>query len=541
MSNTSSLTINPRALVWITQTSFGISEGATQARVEMAGLAAGLPSEAKPLWTPVTALSHRRKWIDRVRSVAAAPEQNRVGDDSSVYRQFYRQMRAQFFAAIRPAGPVPQQVAIQPVLIIQKPKSASQAKVTTRSLARHHGSVRVETVPGRSVRLATNTQSSTEDARGELIEAAVTPLATAYDVFRQQTENTYKEIAAIAQKLFGVQEASAQEIEKSAPVVAQWVTRMNIQNPTQSPRVPSVLQSQKLAQGAADKLSNDHLNIHGRQDGLRRNEYPIEVHPTPAPTLSPVTNHVVEAFEWSTPVEPVLEETLTTEGWMTIRAADHWPVIYWNPSNKNQAAMISNNTALMLAKRVDLALTPQADTGIVFGKLPAGWEVELSGRAEKVVYLDYHNGLAPTAEAPRTFAFLNVAPGTQMMVIKSVPSGRTSSVGFAVVNGASTYLDFTQMSPRNISGYVLDVGNEAAQPLAGVVVSIVGQANRVFLTGALGTFQFDSVDTISDMPLYLETASVTGYKHRYRVSPMGPVADLKLYRLSDQQIQGWVG
>ena len=199
--------------------------------------------------------------------------------------------------------------------------------------------------------------------------------------------------------------------------------------------------------------------------------------------------------------------------------------------------MISYNTAVTLSKLADAEL--QHDAAIVFGKVPAGWNVEYSDRAEKVLYLDDQNQLTSSSDVPRYFAFLNAAPGAQLVTLKAALGAETAAIAIPVLNGSSTYVDLTAVTKRSFSGYVLDAGAPTRQPISGATVNVVGQPNAVFFTTDSGYFHLSEVYAVSSFPVFVESSTPTGFKHRYRVTP-DHLDEVELYRMSDAQVQGWI-
>jgi hypothetical protein len=246
---------------------------------------------------------------------------------------------------------------------------------------------------------------------------------------------------------------------------------------------------------------------------------------------------VVEAYEWKTAVVDTTSEDVTLEGWKRLRATDHWPVLYWSPNSQARTAMISHNAAVLLAKLADVQL--QADAAIVFGKIPAGWNVEFSDRAEKVIYTDETNRLDASSEGARYFTFLNAAPGAQLITLKATLGAETAAVAVPVLNGSSTYLDLTSVSKRPFNGYVLDATAQTRKGVSGAAVSVIGQPNAVFFATESGYFNLSEVYAIGSYPVYAETSTPQGFKHRYRITP-GKMENIELFRMSDAQVQGWV-
>jgi len=191
----------------------------------------------------------------------------------------------------------------------------------------------------------------------------------------------------------------------------------------------------------------------------------------------------------------------------------------------------------MLSKFSDSQI--QADAAIVFGKIPMGWEVEYSDRAEKVVYLNAQNQTEATPENVRYFAFMNAAPGAQVVTLKAALGSETAAVVVPVLNGSSTYLDLTAVTKRPLSGYVLDASAQSRKGIASASIGVVGQPSAVFFTTESGYFHLSEVYAIGTYPVFVETTTPVGFKHRYRVAP-GKMDGVDLYRLGDDQVRGWV-
>lgn len=395
-----------------------------------------------------------------------------------------------------------------------------------------------------------------------LTSASVTSNSLAgYESFLKQTEGTYRQLSVLSQQTFAPAHVTthamteapvstvatqilspsnallvspvpgySRQVEYSTTDLYKMWKAWNARNqaaPVAAPRAPVAPPAPAIA--LAQNFEKSFLIAQAAEDKATVTDAPEAVVPS-APM-------VVEAFEWNTAVADSSRETITLEGWTRLQAADHWPVIFWNPDSQSQAAMISHNTAVMLSKFADTELQP--DAAIVFGKIPMGWEVEYSDRAEKVVYLNAQNQLDATPENVRYFAFVNAAPGAQVITLKAAIGAETAAVVVPVLNGNSTFVDLTAVSKRALSGYVLDASAQTRTGIASASIGVVGQPNAVFFTTESGYFHLSEVYAVGTYPVFVEMTTPVGFKHRYRVAP-GKMEGLDLYRLNDDQVRGWV-
>ena len=273
--------------------------------------------------------------------------------------------------------------------------------------------------------------------------------------------------------------------------------------------------------------------------------------------LSAEDSPFVEAFASQTSVENVRTEMLTYEttrdrsrprGWQVSFAPSHWSSLHWvdrassTELDVEQTPLISSVTAQFLAKLRGVTL--QADAGIVFGKVPAGWEVQISGRSERPLYLNSDRQVVDSAsiDLDRTFVFLNTQPGAHSVYLESKKVNLTGSIAAPVLAGTGTYLDLTQISQGSLSGQVLSVNDsdsDGPSPLRRAIVRVLGQDTQVGLTDASGRFQLENVLTVSTYPLFVETDRGSGYTHRYRVLP-SKMKNVSLFRFSKWKIHDWV-
>ncbi len=251
----------------------------------------------------------------------------------------------------------------------------------------------------------------------------------------------------------------------------------------------------------------------------------------------------VEAFDWVSPVSNVDNAYLSKEmgssgsGWILSQATDHWPTL----ARRSGAGvpLISKNTSKLLSALVGASL--QSEAGIVFGKLPAGWTVRLSGRSERPVILnDRNQSMSPsTIEGERYFAFLNAAPGAHLLYLTDRGGADVGAVGLAVLGGTATYADLSVIKKVTFTGQVFDGSDLYTRPMNGVTVRVLGASSAHSETSRSGKFTIDNVMVVGDYPVYVETDASSGYTHRYQLSP-AQLQNALLFRLSENAIQMYV-
>jgi hypothetical protein len=250
-----------------------------------------------------------------------------------------------------------------------------------------------------------------------------------------------------------------------------------------------------------------------------------------------------EAFDWVSSISGGTTSYLSKEagpshsGWILSQAQDHWPTL--SRRSAMSIPLISKNTGKLLSA---LAGTPiEAEAGIVFGKIPSGWSVRLSGRSERPVFLNERNQtISPSnLEGERYFAFLNVAPGAHLMYLADHAGIEEGAIGVAILGGTATYADLISLRKSTITGKVLDGSDAQVRSMVGVTVRVLGAVAAHTETSRGGRFNIENVLTVGDYPVYVETDAPAGYTHRYQLSP-SQLQNATLYRLSDAAIQTWI-
>ncbi len=519
------------------------------------------------------------------------------------FQALYRQIHVQFHLALQqPPKMNIQAVASQPNIELVKDQSltsqaAARVVAPLPNIVPRASETRIAKVKKRIIHQLPS-HAYAEHRTGEMtakielttLQKAIKALTQERELRKASDDKIYKEIEELSVKLYGnqnqlldpvgpgqvasVSQASTHAVTplkaassnapiQAAPLAAQATPLMATQ--ASSPAAITVTQPGGLDPEYASRVDYSKIDLQALRLALNSHAAPwpnydeVESPTAPStPTLSAdadpghindarlpiqVSPGVVEAFEWKTPIEDALSEVLTLDGWKTLRSSDHVPTLIWRPDGKSdskQAAMLSNNAALMLSKLADRAI--QKDMGIIFGKVPVGWNVEFSGRSEKIIYLNETNQFAPDADSIRYFALLNAAPGAQVLSLRGSATFNTAvaAVATPVLGGLATYLDLTAVSKRTISGTVLEASDSSMSTSRGASVSVVGEPNAVAFSDANGLVQITEAYAVGDFPLFVDVQAGESYKHRYRLTP-DRFDGVSFYRLSNAQVDTWLG
>ena len=226
-------------------------------------------------------------------------------------------------------------------------------------------------------------------------------------------------------------------------------------------------------------------------------------------------------------------------GWQIASSFHHLPTVSWvDPQGPlTQIPLIGLNTIALLESR--FGVRSEGTAGIVFGRIQAGWKVELSDRAERPIFLD-DSGLLTDQDhdtVDRTFIFLNSAPGVQMVFIESVQGRGNAAVAVPVLTGAASYLDLTHLQSTTLSGKVTE-RTEDQSSIA--TLRVVGQSTAVTGVHLGQEFKLEGVVVAHPYPLFVETDRGDGYTQRYRLQP-DQLRDVVLTRFSRERVERWRG
>lgn len=560
------ITLDSQSWSWLADIRLHVAAGNTETLIANATVV--LPDQARRL---VVRRRAPAKTQDQIIQTAAAPEvrvepavqvepvESGVSEAQLLQFQMMHQMLHRQFATALNAEPAPsvQVVSIQAVSI-QKPEPTQTARpvVAKKEVVLPAVATPVEKQALREVLIETLKSvpvAGQVKLKPEAASVALEPAkAPSYADLRVQSEPVYRDLAEISSRVFTAEVVS---IQKPAPVQASVPTPAPAAQPvaTQAPApvkpvvtAAPVVGTRVAMLGQAGYPTQGDYSFPdlGTLQKLLNTQAQVDTQKAQADesNVAEPFKAVVEAFDWQTEITDSSMETVTTEGWRSLTAANHWPTIYWNPTQAGvqyQGVMLSHNSAHLLETILDRKV--QIDTGIVFGKIPSGWNVEISGRAEKVLYLNAQNQVVTTPAGERYFAFLNAEPGSRVVSLEGAIGADTASVVVPVLRGRATYLDLTSVSRKDLSGHVYETKADDMKPLVGATVSVAGQPSTLMLTGSDGGFNLRAVYTVSTYPLYVdvETKLDRGSNHRYRVAPE-KMQGIELFRMSAELVQVWL-
>ena len=275
-------------------------------------------------------------------------------------------------------------------------------------------------------------------------------------------------------------------------------------------------------------------------------EYPQVTTQVPVAPPQTLGNNAVEAFSQDQIFLMATKILLSSEGqasgsqakwWELQEKQSHWStLISLRDEDQVLAPLISNNTAMTLASAAHVEL--QADAGIIFGKIPAGWEIDLSGRAERPVFFDedFKSITAATTDKVRNFALINVAPGMPLLYVTAVGGSKSAALAVPVKPGMATYVNVPVPTHQSMSGRVFDASSSAPHGLAGISVSVVGQDGLTAISNDKGFFRIADVLVFGEQSLYLDVKpDDKSFIHRYRVSSSA-LKNLSLFYFNESTI-----
>ena len=250
----------------------------------------------------------------------------------------------------------------------------------------------------------------------------------------------------------------------------------------------------------------------------------------------------VEAFEETQAIAGVTTESITHEqdrSWVMNSKHGYWPTL--NRGEVKAVPLISEANLRLMGWAA--ASQIHSDAGVVFGTVPAGYEVSFSGRSETGLYLSrdkrWLSGGVSSEE--RHFVFLNAAPGAHLLHITAADGSGSGAVLVPVLPGVATRIQIGQPQFKRLTGTVLDAGDRLAAGLPGARVRVLGhRSSEGVLAGAKGVFSVARVLVVSNHPVLVETDMAEGFTHRYQISPerMDVAA---LFRMRETQIESWIG
>lgn len=349
-----------------------------------------------------------------------------------------------------------------------------------------------------------------------------------------------------------------------------WLTTSKRVDPviSQPTSIPSVVLANQV------NSQNQSLELAKNQDATPLsmssvNDEVNEAAETQTPEVDSIANDVakplaVEAFDWKTAIPNAELTTLAYEGfagsatarWGIVRAADHWATLTYKRFNGfSSAPLLSKNTILLLS---NLAKEQQADTaGIVFGRVPKGWSVELSEHRHQAIYLTEdkkafvektYTSDVSNSEA-RYFVFLNAAPGTKILYLTQSGSKETSALPISVQSTQATYLDLPKPEKKSLILHFRDASSVERKSEGNLTVWPEGQSElHTIKTDKSGRGELKNIYVIPGHTVILDAVSSAGITHRYSLSDHtvrgfggAKPKEIDLYVFGFKQINKWKG
>lgn len=222
----------------------------------------------------------------------------------------------------------------------------------------------------------------------------------------------------------------------------------------------------------------------------------------------------------------------STQVWGITQKKDAWPTLSLEKRELSLFVPVLPNTSVA-ALSSHRKHSIQNNTGIVFGKIPAEYTVQM-GKAEESrsdVVLYVHEA---DRSHERTFVFLNVTPGPQLVYLYDARGVNLGAVTVPTLQETATYLDLRSVNKESVSGVLLNSG-KALIGVANTPVRVLGQWNQKAETDAGGRFIFKQVNRFGSYPLYVESECSSGYTHRYKTQNQNI-----FYCFTESMIQSWM-
>jgi len=228
---------------------------------------------------------------------------------------------------------------------------------------------------------------------------------------------------------------------------------------------------------------------------------------------------------------------------------EHWPTLALlresQISETSRIPMLSN-ASIRILSAISKTNT-HTGTGILFGEIPRGLEIQLLGRSDSPIYLDggmkVRDAVAD-ATGFRQFVFLNVQPGQPLLVVKDSQKNISGALPLVVKAGTGTYVKVPEPKVMDLQFRILDASSSMEKRLSGLTGEIVGQSAKIGISDRTGTLKISKVAVLGDFPLYIDILqSEKGYKNRYRIRP--EERDLKsgsipLFFFNEGRVDGWL-
>jgi hypothetical protein len=226
---------------------------------------------------------------------------------------------------------------------------------------------------------------------------------------------------------------------------------------------------------------------------------------------------------------------------------EHWPTLsYLKPGvaeGGNRIPLLST-ASIRILSAISKTNT-HIGTGILFGEVPRGLEIQLLGRSDSPIYLDAGMRVR-SAESDQTesrqFIILNVEPGQPLLVIKNREKKISGAIPLVVKSGMATHLRVPEPKEADLKLRIFDASVAKETRLPNLTVEIIGQAGKMGITDRYGDLKISKVTYFEGFPIYVDVLkNEKSYKNRYRVRS-NSIGDrpLSLYYFDEKRVNGWL-
>jgi len=244
---------------------------------------------------------------------------------------------------------------------------------------------------------------------------------------------------------------------------------------------------------------------------------------------------------------------------------DHYTTYDWYDPSFNapySIPLVHNNTLNMIADQGKVG-RQVAHAGFVFGKVARGWDVWVSGRAEKPVYMyasslkdingnfvrdssgniaqiegavidDGH--LEKSIDQERYYAILNVPPGAHWVRVRSRWNEGEGAVPVAVFAGGGSHMDLTQIAKRTLNGWFFHGHLKGS-------IEVCEQSARIDLGDERAhDFSIPNVVTFGNYPFYIRyrNPNIPNVVFQYRIFPAQMDNKVAIFPIPRRKVEQWI-
>ncbi len=219
---------------------------------------------------------------------------------------------------------------------------------------------------------------------------------------------------------------------------------------------------------------------------------------------------------------------------------EQWPTLIYRRENEisetNRIPILTSSSLTLLS--INAKTNTHTGMGILFGELPRGLEIKLSGRSDAPVYL------GTESQSVRQFIFFNVQPGQPLLSVKNTETGIAGAIPLLIKARAGTFIKVPEPKTIDLRFTVYDASSKKEKALSGLTAELVGQAGKIGITNKKGSLLITGAVTLGNYPLYLDVLEKEqGYKNRYRVNTevqTGKSAIIPLFFFNEKRVSSWI-